>query len=591
MNEPYKRNKTRTQYIEKVKPKLQKQEDSKDSKEEAKSTASSSNPESIPSNPAEPQIFKAVSGAVYSNGLIARLTPKFVLGPEGSEAFARKFHHLSNAKPDGSGPRFDPSRGYIPHDHSACALGRQLSNERVIAKELRNLERRGVMIDVGGSITRNHAMQLNTIWCQSPLDIDFKDKIRFRNLPKDVLKDMRDNRCDCKGGQYEERCGFCTFSHKITISVDAAYYPGVLQEQMVHSYTSKGYGYVVFNDYHAALKAHGVRGRTCDEESNYLIEGDFVTSFVKGNNAPYKHRFLNTEGLESWYIKHDLVVPEALTKNLKAWDDNNWVEAARQKRKVDTKIVKAITFFEVVDEFINKDVPYRTLKLYTFAEDEIKDDLSMMAEMKTLFYEEGADMQDVDEDIKVSAIRMNKEVVVSKPPSSKIAPNNVSVEMPELNAKDYPKFGTQVYDFINRTQTTTQSNWLELMKNHVLFPKILGGGINNERFSMSHLEGEHYLNLTVYNTRWYSLGLRLKSGTYTAKIDTVYKAFVKLGVKSTLQAIEFQISAMQKELEEETGLAALHVHEAFIIARVLHAQQTRRLQKAMELCDSLSQKK
>jgi len=67
---------------------------------------------------------------------------------------------------------------------------------------------------------------------------------------------------------------------------------------------------------------------------------------------------------------------------------------------------------------------------------------------------------------------------------------------------------------------------------------------------------------------------------HKAPFDQVFQCYIKLGVKSNVNSIDFATASLQKELADKGY--CMDLTEAMIIARVMRAQQTARLQTALE---------
>jgi hypothetical protein len=168
--------------------------------------------------------------------------------------------------------------------------------------------------DIGAAIVRtatrfeNGAPLKDRVHSMAPI-VSGRDILRNRKHSRH-MKDFT-NFCTHKGGDTlrtdrvnsdGSNCK-CQEYFEVTTAIDSVYYPGVLEEMAIDSIVSKGVGYVAFNDYDAAWRKNGNKGRCADDESQYFLYGDIVESTVRGNVAPYVHGFLRTTDRISWQYK------------------------------------------------------------------------------------------------------------------------------------------------------------------------------------------------------------------------------------------------------------------------------------------------
>jgi len=212
-----------------------------------------------------------------------------------------------------------------PHPHPYAAFCRKHFNAAAIKGGLAGME----VMDVGGHAIRTSVSLDNdnkTRWSKrvhSMLPIvDDNDRLRHKRWEHLLkVKDLEfggysyppPNSCMCVASS--EGCCNClvqpggqTFSEKAEafISIDSAYYPGVLEGIEVEQCRSKTnkVAYYAFHDYQMSLDKGIKSYHTFDSESKveFIEEGTLpikVRSTVRGNPFPYSHQVISTAG-EVW---------------------------------------------------------------------------------------------------------------------------------------------------------------------------------------------------------------------------------------------------------------------------------------------------
>jgi len=120
----------------------------------------------------------------------------------------------------------------------------------------------------------------------------------------------------------------CQLDFITAMSVDSWYYPGVLDEMASRAKHHATTLYIIGNDYDACYRDDKFTGFAADSESRFIIDSTGVTSIVKDNPIPYKHKFLKTS-------------------------DNSWQYLLPDGGAL---------VFTIVDTIQNADIPYRLMR-------------------------------------------------------------------------------------------------------------------------------------------------------------------------------------------------------------------------------------
>jgi hypothetical protein len=499
---------------------------------------------------------------------ITSLSSSYCFGEEGKKALETQFAYL--AKQEGK-LRF---QDWQPHPHPVGATMRAAFDDLVKFGYLAGQK----IHDIGGSKTRvmsrfdpEGTKMTDRVHTTTPV-LSVRDIHRERTNPEEVP-----NNCQCIGGQWANRCAECCALApywKSAMSVDSIYYPGVMEELMGVLRVSKRAGYVVFNDYHHAYLKNGKSGRACDAESTYTISGSTVTSTVKGNVSPYKHGVLKTGGGYSWQylIKH----PSPSMQGAEYW-----------------------MIFETLHEFWNHDIPYKLCRVVCIAENELVNrgfaPRTGMPDCQTYGLNDSI-WFDVDEDkARDTEERYRKEMALylskyeDPKPDTKSPPEISTWQMriEECKHKNTPEAAQMVIDLNRRIETyrSMYATWDAVVREwNSRVHKT------NERFYTTHEADETWATCEISTSAWYTLGFSLNRTLYKAPLQMVYDAFVRIGQKETIQAIDQAATTALRDYikERDLGHWSNQVQEAFIIARVMRAQQIRRLQTAMMTSSSVS---
>lgn len=537
-------------------------------------------------------------------GVLTYFESNYCFGPEGAKALREYFKLLSIHEKD-THPKFKLS-SYVKHEHPVGATLRAYFHDLILYK----YESESSMKDIGASLIRTHNRYdvggkpvTDRIHSMAPI-VSGRDMLRERNH-RTALERMKGYCCHAGGDRVRNRLHCeCEKYYPITTSVDSIYYDGVLEEMACDSVQTEGVGYVVFNDYDMASRIKGQSGTAFDEESHYIIEGTQVTSTVRGNVAPYSHKILRTSNTRSWQYKISL---HSLRKTV-------------------------MLVFEELECFYNGDIPYRLCRVYAldcnildqFGE---REGLKNIPRMDSVFVEE-------PEVVETSSNYSEPSPIVAQSPSTNDASTQSDISHLEIGQPKQYTLGDVVDGFFNydlrelfakpldvqpvvlpdfkkyvMDTTVSQEDQIlrisefchkvpqkktELEVDYVqrveLYKKKMFSWYEilrqfsgkNEKIYNSIDNFEVYVNLEITKTRWYTLGWKIRSYGYKAKLEHVVAAYEKLGTKQTVASIEFSCVAMQRELATKLSVGIIDLHEAFIIARVIRAQQHRRMCIALE---------
>jgi hypothetical protein len=233
--------------------------------------------------------------------------------------------------------------------------------------------------------------------------------------------------------------------------------------------------------------------------------------------------------------------------------------------------------FETVDLIMNKDVPYRLCRVYLIkSSDYHKETDELRTGIKNIpCFNEFMVQNDAD-----SLFRKEIEI---QPPEIR----NLELRIEECKSKHGPKWGQDLLDFKDRLEKTRAmfAAWDNLLMDF----KARNGG-TNERFYTDVVDDTTWVTCEIVNGgSWWTFGMATKTTRYRAKLSVVYDAYCKLGQCKNIGSIEQKVVALQREYCDEKGVSQMlvDVHEAFIIARILRAQQTCRMMEASSASTSI----
>jgi hypothetical protein len=365
------------------------------------------------------------------------------------------------------------------------------------------------------------------------------------------------------------------------VAVDSIYYDGVLRE--IHDQLRRNpdaFGYVVFNDYDKAYICKGEEGEAFDAESRYSIcKGQNgllqVTSTVRGNIAPYTHKILQTGGLDNWqYVIH---TPDGIRK---------------PKREA--------LLFETLHEFQNGDIPYKLCRVMLFDLDSTpgcsQSGLQGIQIMPSLWSTNDTFIDEMEIPNEPTSEVMPERGKQSMNPVGMLtrytcaeAPADVAkLDIAEFKNRFPIKQGETELDFVNRQKRIRSyfMAWDTFLQGF----SLLSNKRSNERLHTSIEDKTHYVTLDIYDDRWKAIIKQIvgvkSCNTYKAKLQHVMAAYVRLGNKTMATSIEYAQQALQKELFNDFGEEIVDFGEAFIIARIMRAQQAVRLRNALGQSES-----
>jgi hypothetical protein len=498
-----------------------------------------------------------------SKGRYAKFYSDYAFGPEGEKIMKEYFSDISWTVSYLESKNLEDKRkvkfglGKFPHKHPVGATFRYVFQDFVNYC----LEPNSRILDIGGQLVRlssrvdehhHNGGSFSTplgrrLWSLSPID-SFRDVIRNIDSKNNKKVQQYPYYCRCLGGQWQNRCYHCrSTKYDVITSIDSIYYDGVLDEivQQAASTNFEAVGYVAFNDYDHARKKYGLTGQAADGESTYKIVGDRVTVHVEGNNlAPYSHKFLQTGGELSWRYSQ-LIFKGSVP-------------------------LRVDIVFNTVEMVWNGDVPYKLCKVYVFpAAPHTKavsgyKDLALVKHFKNVW---AMDDDPLLKDDEVYTVNISKHTLIQPENLAKDAEYKqafVNFARRSVEHKSY----LRVWDTICHEMT----NWLSSMK-------------SNERIFTTLENGEIYVTLEIYPTL---LGVDRRDPEMCCKekLESVVKAYNKLGNKKLLDSVLNATAQAQKELVGH-GVDTLNMPEAFLIARVIRAQQERRLMVIYELSRSI----
>lgn len=504
-------------------------------------------------------------------------TPYYLEGPA-LILFQEYFKYLGKVGEEDSHGKTKLKHGNVQHGHPSGAWIRNYFSMLILHKYTAQNRK---ILDVGSSVVRYANLHdepvvtagrkcpnpiSNRVYCTAPI-IDERDVARFIDHQFNEAAVNYPHRCACVGGAIHATnptCANCsTPNFDYVSSIDSMYYKGVIEEFVrvakrnwdANLKCSKTVGYFAFNDYHAALLGVGRKGFACNRESSYQIDDKGqVNVLIHGNPAPYTHGILCTNGLDSW----------------------SW--AVDGIRVVCT----------VVEQIWNGDVPYRLAKCYFF--EDRKDGDENATERPRLdvlqlpvMFEPPKDAPLKEEQIYAIAERLAKydpmwDGTMSQ--SSKKKAHKVAVNF----ARNQPDgvaslamWDSICYEFKNWASDFKTNERIFTYIEQVIDPKTKQW--NGEQQYM--VEMQLYKKFFGFNFKW-------SETVYTAPLDMVMKAYVRLGAKKTQDSFNFAMTSFQKEVEDTLGVMNVFATDAFYIARVIRAQQQMRTSHLFKQSVSIS---
>jgi hypothetical protein len=531
---------------------------------------------------------KHVPQLTFKHGQLQYFESSYTFGPEGDKALRGYFSRLSATQPnpDGSGAKFK-IHASEDHPHPVGATMRAYLNDKIVY----DLVTEDYILDVGTSPARlfgrwdykyegQECKLSERVYSMAPL-ITGRDIHRQRTHFYAKMPTM----CDCVGGWKRRDCKNCCpdDGFKVAISVDSVYYPGVLEEIVWQTELTGGVGYIVFNDYHHAMRKTGLTGRACDNESHYIIEHhpgkeSIVTSTVKGNIAPYEHGFLRTEG-EFWQY---------------------------QMENPTTKEVYFVVF-ETLSEFWNHDIPYKLCRVVAidqqFLPDDEKAGIKGVPLMSSVFYQTEASIN-LDDSVDLSPAKllsglssigstenktptpttsMTEPVLPKKEEIAEDFPSLNTLDVPEFYHKKPPIFGEKIVDFRIRYAREIESfkTWQTIMQAWNSEFELLHTSVENKTTFVTLTAKTKVCCLPFLCSKDRCCGLFKRSGHFKAPLKLVMAAYSKIGNKRTIEAERYCVTECQKDDKfiKDNGLTLYDqtmLPEAFIIASAIRAQETLR---------------
>jgi hypothetical protein len=511
----------------------------------------------------------------FSKGELTYFESPYDFGTEATEALRGHFNRLL-AQGNGTRPKFNLRR-YAYHPHCCGATMRALFGDYIYY----NYEKTANILDIGASLSRTakrfdfDGQPLNQRVLSTAPILSSRDLIRQREHQDDEEMSLMVegvNYCRCEGGLRNNRfcgdfktvddkgeeigvievrkpCPVCAEPFKVTMSVDSAYYPGVIEEQAWHSYKTQGRGYLVFNDYDGARIKHGLCGSACDGESEYKIEGEYVTSKVRGNFAPYRHQILSTRGMDSWQY-HLYIGGRDL-----------------------------ICLFQVLQRFWNKDVPYVIVKMFAVDVEELSkfgEEMFTGVPMLSKYYRE--ERKIIPKKIEQVEKDLNVRKLFDKQVDEFIDFTDGGLHFKEAFEDCKLKIGAYTLDF-NKREEDIYSRTDELINLFRKTPMNL--------YVTKTKDKDMYINLELRYSAWYTFGLNLYTDVYTAPLALMVEAYDVLGQKGENKSIAHAISQLQRKILEQTGVMNFDVYEAMNLARVIRDQQLTRMENLANKCPAI----
>jgi hypothetical protein len=485
------------------------------------------------------------------NGTLNRYQPEYLFGEEAEEIMHRYFRETFGRDADRAvNPKYAKYSGYKYHRHPLGATLRAFFYDLVTLKYTNT----GTVIDIGGSRKRlagrfntNGAPLHESHHTTNPI-LDCKDLEREKGLTK---ADKLVSFCRCLGREASDRCKQCNYQFNHAITIDSNYYPGVLEEFSQRVYESKGFGYMVFNDYHMAMLKNGLLGRCADGESIYEIKQDKVTVTVEGNLAPYKHGFIKTNGLRNWQYR----VRVCRSLGQQTIDpEMEIIDTFYDKvvHPVDKTPILGYLVCEEHETIWNKDVPYRLVKCHFVSDEELVaiggdiscgyDGVSIMnTTPNTFFYSADEDenmIQHTSDEGTAKLIKAWDECTKRplSPPEQKLTTFGLhETKLKKISSKD------KQLNFRDR-MIEQYGVWQEC-KN--IIEAMSGKGYDTFFVSQEEVSGVKIENITL-QIKEMRFGLPLFSSVIKAEVWAVHAAYIALGAKVTDSAEYLVLTQLQK---------------------------------------------
>jgi len=526
-----------------------------------------------------------------SGNSISKFYSKKHFGPEAREVLLKKFERFGRKE---TGELKNFGLGTEDHPHPLGATKRAMHSDLIWCA----YHKTGLGMDLGTSMIRASGMYdeprkvevrrgadwilydqievptLDRMICVTP-KLGFKDHVRVvNNIPRGVEHIQpytNRNRCDCVTG-LSAGCVNCNQIPDFTVATDSAYYPGVINK-IVENIVKADYlgkGYVILNDFHKAYTKTGqLKGETCDKESKYEIykgkQGETrVRMWVRGNDSPYDHQILNTGGHDSWNT--------IMTIKIAGVEQN------------------VIVTFHRIDETMDKDLPYATFTLYVRPIPKNENGVDMAEEIEDIHIPHMSGLWATvpfEKDVPAYSYEDNKykkilDGIIDKNPIEKqlriSESHNLSIQSKQL-VIDYCK---QSEEFVSSLRL-----WDSIMFE---WNNFVSAYETNERIAtVVREDGKLDIICEIYSTKVLGLTTKFKSHKLVASLDSVLKAYIHLGNKKTLDSLTNACSLYQKEIGEIFGMEGVTgAHDAYLIARVIRAQQERRGQAVFEASSSIA---
>jgi hypothetical protein len=365
--------------------------------------------------------------------------------------------------------------------------------------------------------------------------------------------------CHCVAGLLDNRCQHCREAlqnspYDNVMAIDSVYYPGVFDELVYHCANRGARGFLVFNDYDAAIQKHGHGGQTLGNESRWSTDGIYVTSTVDGNLQPYSHRIVQTGGLKAWQLIHR--IPKI------GRDDIIRDSAFMEEEEV-------LVTFKVLEEFVNKTVPYRLVQVLAIKTEELRpfgqeNGLGGVRMFDTFFREN-----------LITKLTTEAETNVLK---NTLANSTELLKFVESYSKRKVNKGTETFDFYRRQQDSAS----HMPRFQALYDQIKGRSnfkVYETKSKVATKEKMSFINLEVYRQKWWSLGMRVSKRNYCAPFVTVMDLYLRIGNKDDPKQITNMVSNYTLD-RPETAFCAM---EAATIAYYLKSAEFARLKDSQQI--------
>lgn len=504
---------------------------------------------------------------------------KYHFQEEGSRIIKNYFENLikSEEKP---GQRF--ATGFQEHPHPVGATFRAYYHDLILYGYGKDSE----MLDIGSSVVRMASrFDEPTAGVERPV----VDRVRMTApilSTRDVFRRQANltsitgvpHVCSCEGGISKPGCANCDHPTPITTAIDSIYYDGVVEEIVKRSWLANfdHVSYVTFNDYHHAhIDNPKMKGRCADGESTYELVNKSaglghkayagVRVDVRGNIEPYIHKVIQTKGLSSWKVPMILDVSETI---------KNYPMAPRAF--VDNNKLAVYVHFEVLDQVWNGDVPYKLCRVHV---------------IPTLTYAllggnqvpelDGLYLTDFNELSKNSDSVIDR-LLITAPPTLSV--HDIRIDTGYRNTPEYRQV---MLDF--QRMDETNKSYLR-MWDTICFEasQLWSLHQSNERlYTTLGKDGKMYVTVEVYRRKfgvhWRNADLKAR-----APLNLVMKAYIALGNKKSVDAMNNACANFQKDVAETLGDGVLYATEAFLIARIIRGQQQARANVFYTHANSLS---